>query len=325
MVTPSIGMCFDRSFPAVAVRDLAPQVDVAGIDQLWFIEDCFFTAGVSLAATALALTERVEVGIGILPVVARNPAITAMEIATLCNISPGRFLPGLGHGVQDWMGQMGERTPSPLTTMRESFEVIRALLAGHEVTCSGIEIEFDRVKLDQPPEAVPSLFAGVQQLKSLALAGQVADGIILVEGAGPTYVSHARRVAQRDLDFQVAVFTMWSVDDTRRAAYEPVAPFIAELISQRKPALVVLPFFEEMFDRVAGGGWQALLDMPADYWCEFGAVGTRDDAYGHVAALAAAGVNSINIYPGSELDYALSLIEPVGELARWYQESGSSV
>ena len=80
--------------------------------QLWIIEDCFYTAGVSLAATALATTERLTVGIGILPAVARNPAITAMEIATLAGWRRGGSLAGIGHGVQSWMEQMGVRPPS---------------------------------------------------------------------------------------------------------------------------------------------------------------------------------------------------------------------
>ena len=84
MQRAQIGMCFDRAFPAAAMSEYAQRLESSGIDQLWIIEDCFFTAGISLAATALAVTERLEVGIGILPAVARNPAITAMEIATLC-------------------------------------------------------------------------------------------------------------------------------------------------------------------------------------------------------------------------------------------------
>ena len=52
-----IGMCFDRAFPAAAIAEYARRVESSGIEQLWIIEDCFFTAGVSLAATALAVTE----------------------------------------------------------------------------------------------------------------------------------------------------------------------------------------------------------------------------------------------------------------------------
>ena len=79
MARAEIGMCFDRSFPAIEVGDYARRLEAAGVEQLWLIEDCFFTAGVSLAATALAVTEAMTVGIGIMPAVARNPAITALR------------------------------------------------------------------------------------------------------------------------------------------------------------------------------------------------------------------------------------------------------
>ena len=113
-----IGMCFDRTFPAPFVVEVAEQLEADGVDQLWIIEDCFYTAGITLAAAALARTERLTVGLGILPAVARNPAITAMEIATLANLAPGRLIAGIGHGVQSWMAQMGARPESPLDDPR---------------------------------------------------------------------------------------------------------------------------------------------------------------------------------------------------------------
>lgn len=310
-----IGMCFDRSFPAGAVGEYARRLESSGVQQLWLIEDCFFTAGVSLAASALAVTERLRVGIGILPAVARNPAVTAMEIATLCNLAPGRFLPGIGHGVQDWMAQMGARTPSPLTTLDETVTVVRRLLAGEEVTFDGRELQLDAVRLDQPPTEPPPIVLGVQQEKSLALAGRIADGVILVEGAGPTYVNWALDRAGRPDGFRVVTFTMMAVDDDRRTAYGFVAPFVAGLIAERRPAFLVLPFFDEMAKRVHEGGHEALLDMPADYWTEIGAIGTMDDALAHVAALEAAGVGSINVFPGPELEIAWEQMDGVAALA----------
>ena len=92
-----IGMSFPREYPAAAVTEFAEKLEESGVDQLWVIEDCFYTAGISLAATALARTDQLQVGIGILPVVARNPAISAMEIATLAELAPGRLLAGMGH------------------------------------------------------------------------------------------------------------------------------------------------------------------------------------------------------------------------------------
>jgi len=308
-------MVFDRSFPAAAMHEYARRCEDAGIQQLWVIEDCFFTAGVSLAATALAVTSHLTVGIGIMPAVARNPAITAMEIATLANLAPGRFVAGIGHGVQEWMGQMGARTSSPLTTLDETISAVKRLLAGEEVTTDGREVHLDRVRLDQPPAVVPPVVAGVQQAKSLALAGRVADGVILVEGAGPTYVDWALRQAGRPDDFRVVTFTVLAVSDDRREAYGWVSEFVAGLVRARRPAFTVLPFFEEMHAKVSADGSDALVEMPADYWREIGAVGTMDDAVAHVAALEAAGVASANVFPGDDLDDAWRQLPVVAALA----------
>ena len=151
---PALGFCFDRGFPAALVTEFARRLEADGAQQLWVIEDCFYTAGVSLAAAALAVTNRLKVGLGILPAVARNPAITAMEIATLCGLGPGRVLPGIGHGVQAWMRQMGARTPSPVTTLSEVITAVRRLLRGERVSMDGRRVYLDGVRLDQPP--VPS-------------------------------------------------------------------------------------------------------------------------------------------------------------------------
>jgi len=72
---------------------------------------------------------------------------------------------------------------------------------------------------------------------------------------------------------------------------------------------------DEMASRVAGGGPEALIEMPSDYWIEIGAIGTMDDALAHVAALEAAGVGSINIFPGPELDVAWEQMPQVAALA----------
>ena len=148
--SPQLGMCFPRELPAAFVVDAAQRLEADGLDQLWVIEDCFYTAAPSLAATAFAHTDHLTVGIGILPAVARNPAITAMELATLAELAPGRLIAGIGHGVQFWMEQMGARTPSPLTTLEEVLTVVRRLLAGEQVTFDGHEVRMDDVTL-QPP------------------------------------------------------------------------------------------------------------------------------------------------------------------------------
>ena len=110
-------MRFPRELDPRLIREFAERVDAGGVDELWVIEDCFYTAGISLAATALARTERLVVGLGILPAVARTAAVTAMELATLGQLAPGRIIGGIGHGIQEWMGQMGVRPARPVATL----------------------------------------------------------------------------------------------------------------------------------------------------------------------------------------------------------------
>lgn len=118
-----------------------------------------------------------------MPVPLRAAALTAMEIATLVRMFPGRFLPGLGLGVLDWMGQAGVRVDSPLTLLREHLEAIAALLAGDEASSAGRYVRLDHVRLRQPPEVVPPLVVGARGPKTLGLVGELADGVILDRAA----------------------------------------------------------------------------------------------------------------------------------------------
>src|SRR5690606_5335841 len=103
--------------------------------------------GLAAAAAALAFTSRIRVATGVLPMPLRNVALTAMEASALERMFPGRFQLGVGHGVQDWMGQAGARPVSPLTLMREYVPALRALLDGDEVSTEGRYVTLDRVRL----------------------------------------------------------------------------------------------------------------------------------------------------------------------------------
>jgi alkanesulfonate monooxygenase SsuD/methylene tetrahydromethanopterin reductase-like flavin-dependent oxidoreductase (luciferase family) len=311
----NIGMCFDRSFPATAVVEFAEQLEADGVDQLWVIEDCFYTGGISLAATALARTERLTVGIGILPAVARNPAVTAMEIATLADLAPGRVLAGIGHGVQDWMAQMGAKTPSPLTTLEEAVTIVRRLLAGETVSCTGREFVMDDVTLDRPPTAVPPVLAGVRGPKSLALAGRISDGVVLAEGAGPTYVAAAIDHAGNPRRFHVSVFTALCIEKDGDVARKIMAPFVCGLLASPQPAVLAHPHYDEMQERFESGAEEAIAEMPADWWLDIGAIGTFKDAITHIEALAEAGANDVALFPAPELKVARSQIRDVKRIA----------
>jgi alkanesulfonate monooxygenase SsuD/methylene tetrahydromethanopterin reductase-like flavin-dependent oxidoreductase (luciferase family) len=190
----TVGAVFLPQFPPERLRPVAAAADEAGLAQLWLWEDCFLESGIAAAAAALAWTERLQVGVGLLPVPLRNVALTAMELATLHRLFPARAVVGVGHGVQDWMGQVGARVESPLTLLREQLDALRALLAGRTVSTTGRYVRLDRVALDWPPTPAPPVLAGAEGPRTLHLAGGHADGTILTGGTSPAEVTRAREL-----------------------------------------------------------------------------------------------------------------------------------
>jgi alkanesulfonate monooxygenase SsuD/methylene tetrahydromethanopterin reductase-like flavin-dependent oxidoreductase (luciferase family) len=188
----TLGAVFLPQFPPERLREIARAADDAGLEELWLWEDCFKESGVASAAAALAWTGRLRVGVGLLPVPLRNVALTAMEVATMERLFPGRLAVGVGHGVQDWMGQAGARVASPLTLLREYIVALRRLLDGEEVTTEGTYVRLDRVALDWPPSPAPALLAGAIRPRTLRLCGELADGTILPSETSPDDLRKAR-------------------------------------------------------------------------------------------------------------------------------------
>jgi len=306
-MAPSLGLCFHREAPPADVVAQAQAAEAVGFDEFWVIEDCFYTAGVSLAATALAVTNEIGVGIGIMPAVARNVAITAMEIATLANLAPGRFHAGIGHGVQVWMEQIGDRKDSPLTVLDETLTAVRSLLHGDTVTVDGRYVTLTDVALTPPPAQVPLVSAGVRGPKSLELAGRTADGTILADFCSVEYVRWAReRIAagaaspEAAADHRVTVFASLALDPTGDGsdARMAMSHHLASVLEDAPISLRMAPFYDELAASAATTDWlTAVQAMPAEWWPQIAPVGTAADCAAYIQNLEAAGADAIAMFP----------------------------
>ena len=188
---PRVGFIFDRDRAPEELAGFAAGLEEAGADDLWVVEDLGWAGSISAAAVALAATDRLRVGIGIAPVALRNPALLAMELATLARIYPGRLVAGLGHGVPEWMRKVGAEHESKLALLEETILTVRALLRGEIAITHGREVHVDGLALVHPPAQVPPIVTGVVRPKSLELSGRAADGTVLAEGNGPAQVTAA--------------------------------------------------------------------------------------------------------------------------------------
>jgi len=188
----TLGAIFLPDLPPERLRAVARAADESGLDELWLWEDCFKQSGVAAAAAALAWTDRVRIGVGVFPVPLRHVALTAMEIATLDRLFPGRLVVGVGHGVQEWMAQIGAQAESPVTLLREYLSALRALLRGEQVSTDGRYVRLDAVALDWPPAPAPAILAGAVGPRTLRLSGEHADGTILTAATSPDQLRQAR-------------------------------------------------------------------------------------------------------------------------------------
>ena len=99
----------------------------------------------ALAAIA-AVTERIKIGTGVCLIIQRDPIVTAKEVATVDQISGGRFLFGVGAGWnREEMENHGTDYRTRFTRMRESVEAMKAIWTEDEAEYHGKIVDFDPI------------------------------------------------------------------------------------------------------------------------------------------------------------------------------------
>jgi len=287
-----IGVVFHPEVEPEALPGYAQDAEAAGLDELWLWEDCFREGGIASAATALAVTSSIRVATGVLPMPLRNVALTAMEASTLARMHPGRLILGVGHGVQSWMGQVGARHASPLTLMREYVPALRALLAGERVTTSGRYVTLDDVALDWPPLVPPPVWAAGEGAKTLALAGELAEGTVLTGGTSAEVARQAIAVAGQGRTA------------AGHADATPVAEFIMAVIAETPDAVPAA---------------RARLEAAWEHWSiaperRGGVVGTPAEIARQLQAWIDAGVTHLVLQPMEDADRT-AFLRGAGEVA----------
>jgi probable non-F420 flavinoid oxidoreductase len=111
-----------------------------------------------------------------------HPAIVAQAVATLGAMFPGRFWIALGSGEasnEHITGQGWPRKEVRDARLRECVDVIRALLAGEEVSHDGL-IHVDRARLWTLPDVQPALICPAVSVATARTGADWADGLVTV-------------------------------------------------------------------------------------------------------------------------------------------------
>jgi probable non-F420 flavinoid oxidoreductase len=127
-----------------------------------------------------------------------HPAIIAQAIGTLSAMYPGRFWAALGTGEasnEHITGGGWPRKDVRAARLRECVDVIRALLAGEQVSHDGL-VTVDRARLWARPESPPALRGAAVSVETARWCADWADGLITVNA--PTDRLRAIADAYRD-------------------------------------------------------------------------------------------------------------------------------
>lgn len=202
---------------------------------------------ISLACCAQA-TQRVKLGPGVTNLITRHPAVTANAITSLNMVSHGRAVLGIGAG--DSAVRTAGLSPAKLAQLHAGVEFLRALLSGREVETPPAAFTTEqrtwgretRLKVIGAGEwgKVP-IHVAVMSPKAAAMAGEVADGVIVdghmggnAEGARATVEAAsegARRAGKDPSSLRFIAAIDGAVDDDRTAALDRVRSTAARNIA----------------------------------------------------------------------------------------------
>ncbi|WP_112238004.1 LLM class flavin-dependent oxidoreductase [Kribbella monticola] len=290
-----VGVVFGSLTPAEELAAGARAAEAAGFSEQWFSEDCFFSGGLSGVTQLLASTKGARAGLGLVSVVARHPAVLAMEVAGIARMHPGRLRVAVGLGSESWVRQMGLMPDRPLTAVRETIAVLRDLLAGSTVDRSTTTHEFHGIRLDLPPAQVPEIWLGAVNERALKAGGEIADGVLLSVLAGPSYLGWATGLTG---GVPVTAYVLAAVDDDPAAARDAVRGAVGFFLqAESRSSLVTRSrYADEVLAAVAELAPGESLTAP-DHWIdEFAAAGTPDQVAERLRALLDAGADSLGLW-----------------------------
>lgn len=172
-----------------AAVGLTQQAEQAGFESVW-VAEAYGTDAATVLAYLAARTDRIRLGSGVLQLVGRTPANTAMTAITLDALSGGRLLLGLGaSGPQVVEGWHGVAYGRPLARTREYLAIVRAAIARqaplvhqgeyYQIPYAGP----DATGLGKPLRAMTRpvrdrvpIYLGALGPRNVALAAELADG-----------------------------------------------------------------------------------------------------------------------------------------------------
>ena len=294
------------------VAHTAELCERAGLDSFW-VADQRWMRDVYVTLTAVgARTQRLLLGTRVTDPYIRHPALTAVAMASLDELSGGRAVLGIGPGGSGF-AEIGLRRERPVTALREGIQLIRQLWAGDPSEFRGELVRWNggRLEFDCRPD-IPIVLA-TRGPKLLELAGELADGAIIAVGTAPEAIAWARerirtgeaRAGRPEGSTELLHMTYVSLDRDRRRARQAVKQGILGAVVGSHPRYdflsasgLEIPLALFAYLESGQRDRERILELIPDTMVDKLAVaGTADDCAEQLGRLIASGIQHLLLAP----------------------------
>ena len=226
-----IGIAFSGGPNPAEIVELIVLAERLGYESAWVAEGHGGDQFAILAASAMR-TSRIRLGTSISSVFVRTAPTIAMAASSVADLSGGRFVLGLGSSHKAQVEpEHGVAYGKPLARARETVAVVRALIRDGRVRFEGETVRIENFDLWYAPRHrdVPVYLSAVFA-KGIALAGEVADGVILTRSTLATAAAVRAQLAEvrrAPGPFEVLSLLPTAVGETREAALAVLRPGLA--------------------------------------------------------------------------------------------------
>ena len=298
--------------------DYVQYAEEKGFEAVWQAESRLVRDAIVPMAAYAAVTEKIQVGSGVINNWTRNIGLLAATFLTLDDLAPGRIICGIGAWWDPLAANVGITRRKPLKAMRETVEVLRRLLNMETVTYHGEFHHVDGIELDvvhgrREPRDV-RIMIGATGPKMMEMTGEIADGAVMNYCVPPEYNDMAlerleagAKKAGRTLDdIDRPQLIVCSVDHDHDRAIDYTRELLTQYLAQQphiaKASGVSMDVVEEIQSIL---GWPATKEqvqaakhlVPEDLIHRISASGTPDEARAKVQEYIDHGATCPILYP----------------------------
>ena len=190
------GVSFDGRDSATDFQAKVGHAEAAGARTLWVASHLYAREPLGQAAVALTLSRAPTAALMAVSPYVLHPVYAAMAAATLDELHPGRVVLCFGMGAPGDLAAAGIDAKRRVRTLADAIDIARALLAGEKPRIDSDIFPVTERALDMGRRDVPIMLAASGP-QMLALAGRVADGVVLSAGTSVPFVESCLEAVER--------------------------------------------------------------------------------------------------------------------------------